>query len=35
MIFLPKFDPDVIFKLHGRAATVLMGVPTFYTRLLR
>src|SRR5882724_97848 len=34
MIFLPKFDPDHIMKLMGRA-TVLMGVPTFYTRLLQ
>jgi malonyl-CoA/methylmalonyl-CoA synthetase len=34
MIFLPKFDPDAIIKLMARA-TVLMGVPTFYTRLLQ
>jgi len=34
MIFLPKFDPDLIIKLMGRA-TALMGVPTFYTRLLQ
>ncbi|MGY3607808.1 MULTISPECIES: malonate--CoA ligase [unclassified Bradyrhizobium] len=34
MIFLPKFDPDLITKLMARA-TVLMGVPTFYTRLLQ
>ncbi len=34
MIFLPKFDPDVILKLMARA-TVMMGVPTFYTRLLQ
>ena len=33
MIFLPKFDPDRIFEAMGRA-TVLMGVPTFYVRLL-
>jgi malonyl-CoA/methylmalonyl-CoA synthetase len=33
MIFLPKFDPDLIIRLMARA-TVLMGVPTFYTRLL-
>jgi malonyl-CoA/methylmalonyl-CoA synthetase len=33
MIFLPKFDPDLIIQLMARA-TVLMGVPTFYTRLL-
>jgi malonyl-CoA/methylmalonyl-CoA synthetase len=34
MIFLPKFDPDMIVKLMARA-TVMMGVPTFYTRLLQ
>ncbi len=34
MIFLPKLDPDFIIKLMARA-TVLMGVPTFYTRLLQ
>jgi malonyl-CoA/methylmalonyl-CoA synthetase len=34
MIFLPKFDPDLIIKLMARA-TVLMGVPTFYARLLQ
>jgi malonyl-CoA/methylmalonyl-CoA synthetase len=34
MIFLPKFDADLIVKLMDRA-TVLMGVPTFYTRLLQ
>ena len=34
MIFLPKFDPDAIIKLMSRA-TLLMGVPTFYTRLLQ
>ncbi|MCK1388284.1 malonyl-CoA synthase [Bradyrhizobium sp. 21] len=34
MIFLPKLDPDLIIKLMARA-TVLMGVPTFYTRLLQ
>jgi malonyl-CoA/methylmalonyl-CoA synthetase len=33
MIFLPKFDPELIIKLMARA-TVMMGVPTFYTRLL-
>ncbi|MCB5410369.1 malonate--CoA ligase [Pseudogemmobacter faecipullorum] len=33
MIFLPKFDIDRIFELMTRA-TVLMGVPTFYVRLL-
>jgi malonyl-CoA/methylmalonyl-CoA synthetase len=34
MIFLPKFDPNLIIKLMARS-TVLMGVPTFYTRLLQ
>src|SRR3984893_5552936 len=34
MIFLPKFDPDLIIRLMARAP-VLMGVPTFYTRLLQ
>jgi malonyl-CoA/methylmalonyl-CoA synthetase len=34
MIFLPKFEPDLIIELMTRA-TALMGVPTFYTRLLQ
>lgn len=34
MIFLPKLDPELIIKLMQRA-TMLMGVPTFYTRLLQ
>ena len=34
MIFLPKFDPELIIKLMARA-TALMGVPTFYVRLLQ
>ncbi|MBN8976256.1 MAG: malonyl-CoA synthase [Rhizobiales bacterium] len=34
MIFLPKLDPELIIKLMPRS-TVLMGVPTFYTRLLQ
>ena len=34
MIFLPKLDPELIIQLMARA-TVLMGVPTFYTRLLQ
>jgi malonyl-CoA/methylmalonyl-CoA synthetase len=34
MIFLPRLDPDRIIDLMPRA-TVLMGVPTFYTRLLQ
>jgi malonyl-CoA/methylmalonyl-CoA synthetase len=33
MIFLPKFDIDQMISLMPKA-TVLMGVPTFYTRLL-
>jgi malonyl-CoA/methylmalonyl-CoA synthetase len=33
MIFLPKFDPREVLSLLPRA-TALMGVPTFYTRLL-
>ena len=33
MILLPKFDPREVLALLPRA-TVLMGVPTFYTRLL-
>jgi malonyl-CoA/methylmalonyl-CoA synthetase len=34
MIFLPKFDPELIIRLMAHA-TVMMGVPTFYTRLLQ
>lgn len=34
MIFLGKFDPEAIISLFARA-TVMMGVPTFYTRLLQ
>lgn len=33
VIFLPKFDRDAILD-HLPQATVLMGVPTFYVRLL-
>ena len=33
MIFLPKFDLDEIIKNFPRSTTI-MGVPTFYTRLL-
>ena len=33
MIFLPRPEPDEMFRLMPRA-TVMMGVPTFYTRLL-
>jgi len=34
MILLPKFDLDAIFSALPRAS-VMMGVPTFYTRLLQ
>ncbi len=34
MLFLPRLDPKLILSLMPRA-TVLMGVPTFYTRLLK
>lgn len=33
-LLLPRFDPDLVFR-HLPAATVLMGVPTFYVRLLQ
>ena len=33
MIFLPRFDPDAMI-CHLPQATTMMGVPTFYTRLL-
>ena len=33
MIFLPKFDADAVLRALPDA-TVMMGVPTFYTRLL-
>ena len=33
MIFLPKFDVDAVLR-HLPRATSMMGVPTFYTRLL-
>jgi len=33
MIFLPKFDQDAVIELLPQA-TAMMGVPTFYTRLL-
>ncbi|MHA6345367.1 malonate--CoA ligase [Roseivivax sp. CAU 1761] len=33
MIFLPKFDADAVIAALPRA-TAMMGVPTFYTRLL-
>lgn len=34
LLFLPKFDADEVMRLLPRA-TVMMGVPTFYTRLLQ
>ena len=34
MIFMAKLDPDELLRQMPRA-TVMMGVPTFYTRLLR
>jgi malonyl-CoA/methylmalonyl-CoA synthetase len=34
MIFLPKFDADTVFDLMPRA-TCMMGVPTFYVRLVQ
>ena len=34
MIFLPKFDADEVMR-HLPNATSMMGVPTFYTRLLK
>ncbi len=34
MFFLPKLDPDLMLQLMARGATAMMGVPTFYTRLL-
>lgn len=34
MIFLTKFDAEPVIDLMAQA-TVLMGVPTFYTRLLK
>ena len=33
MLFLPRFDADEVLRLLPRA-TAMMGVPTFYTRLL-
>jgi malonyl-CoA/methylmalonyl-CoA synthetase len=34
MLFLPKFDPDTVFRALPDAS-VMMGVPTFYVRLLQ
>ena len=33
MLFLPRFDPDAVIPALAHA-TVMMGVPTYYTRLL-
>ena len=33
LLFLPRFEPDAVFAALPRATT-MMGVPTFYTRLL-
>jgi malonyl-CoA/methylmalonyl-CoA synthetase len=33
MIFLPRLDSDLVFRFLPRS-TAMMGVPTFYTRLL-
>ncbi|MCB2110590.1 MAG: malonyl-CoA synthase [Defluviimonas sp.] len=33
MIFLPRFDTETVLR-HLPQATAMMGVPTFYTRLL-
>ena len=33
MIFMPRFDPEAVIAALPRA-TAMMGVPTFYTRLL-
>ena len=34
ILLLPKFEPDAVFQALPHA-TVMMGVPTFYTRLLK
>ena len=34
MFLLPKFDPDEVLSLMPRS-TLMMGVPTFYVRLLQ
>jgi len=34
MLFLPRFDADEVMRLMPRA-TAMMGVPTFYVRLLQ
>jgi len=34
LVLLPRFDPELVFRYLPRC-TVLMGVPTFYVRLLQ
>jgi len=34
ILLLPKFEPDAVFRALPQAS-VMMGVPTFYTRLLK
>ena len=34
ILLLPKFEPDAVFRAMPQAS-VMMGVPTFYTRLLK
>ena len=34
ILLLPKFEPDAVFQALPQAS-VMMGVPTFYTRLLK
>jgi malonyl-CoA/methylmalonyl-CoA synthetase len=34
MIFLPQFEPEAVLRGIDSGATVMMGVPTFYSRLL-
>lgn len=34
LIFLPRFEPGAVLDAMAGGATALMGVPTFYTRLL-
>jgi malonyl-CoA/methylmalonyl-CoA synthetase len=34
ILFLPKFEPDAVLQALPQAS-VMMGVPTFYTRLLK
>jgi malonyl-CoA/methylmalonyl-CoA synthetase len=35
MFFLPKFDAEEVLRLMRAGATAMMGVPTFYVRLLQ